>query len=186
MIVNRTRLRSLTFIILVVCTLYFMIAISLLASAKVHELIAYQLIESKQVVSSSVLPVPFGQAIAKWFLLRKDKDEVSKIFLYDIFLLPKELSLEGDIQGYSVDSNAAEKSFFIASLLLQMGIDINDKNDYGCTSLQLAIQDESIEIVNFLVDHGAGLTDSDDSAQWQFCRLSPIQLADEKGVSLTK
>ena len=115
MIVNRTRLRSLTFIILVVCTLYFMIAISLLASAKVHELIAYQLIESKQVVSSSVLPVPFGQAIAKWFLLRKDKDEVSKIFLYDIFLLPKELSLEGDIQGYSVDSNAAEKSFFIAS-----------------------------------------------------------------------
>lgn len=181
---NSSLCKKIALSLVLVFLLYCVIAIGFMAFARVHELISYQLVGFKGVVSGKVLPVPFGGDLAKWFLTQKSKEEISKIFLYDVFLMPKELAVEGQEQGYSVGSHAVAKSFSVASLLIKLGLDVDSENRYGCTSLQLAIEDENLPVVSFLVRHSASLMIFDENASWEFCRLSSIQLADKKGIEL--
>jgi len=159
-----------------VSIIYLFIVIASLSSARIYELIAYQIVKPKTFVDVRALPLPYGEYIARWLMTLKSKDEVRQLFLYDVFVFPKFLDQEGQENGYKISDDAVKESFSIASLLIDIGANVNLKDQYGCNSLQLAVEEKNFKVIKFLLDHDANPHLFDKTSKRKFCTISAAEL----------
>lgn len=154
---------------------YFSFVILLLSATNTMVLTSYAMVEHRW-SNLKTLPIPFGQSIALHFVSHSISEEIDYLSLDDILMLPGELDKEGSYQGYSLVPNATELSFSVAAEAIDLGVDIDRLDSFGCTSMQRAAWRQDMEVVEFLSAAGGSKVAMQNDAKQVFCRKTPSEL----------